>query len=171
LAVFQGEDIFRRSRIGLRLVVRAGSLWSAGYGERNRTLTVVKARGTTHSNQMREVLLSNEGVALAAVYSSGGNVLLGTARLRREQEELIESEQDEEQRRVELRTLDEERATLSQNVAEFRRRLAQIDDHRAGLVKRTAARGNVRSADAAAVRLSRFGDPADILSGVAELNQ
>jgi hypothetical protein len=95
LAVFQGEDIFRRSRIGLRLVVRAGSLWSAGYGERNRTLTVVKARGTTHSNQMREVLLSNEGVALAAVYSSGGNVLLGTARLRREQEELIESEQDE----------------------------------------------------------------------------
>jgi hypothetical protein len=52
-----------------------------------------------------------------------------------------------------LRTLDEERATLSQNVAEFRRRLAQIDDHRAGLVKRTAARGNVRSANAAAVRL------------------
>ncbi len=145
--------------------------YAAQHGERNRTLTVVKARGTAHSNQMREVFLSNEGVALADVYSSGGNVLLGTARLRREQEMLIESEQDEEQRRVELRTLDEERATLSQNVAEFRRRLAQIDDHRAALVKRTAVRSNVRSADAAAVRLSRFGDPADILSGVAELER
>lgn len=144
--------------------------YAAQYGERNRTLTVVKARGTAHSNQMREVLLSNEGVALADVYASGGNVLLGTARLRREQEVLIESEQDEEQRRVELRTLDEERATLSQNVAEFRRRLAQIDEHRAALVKRTAVRGNVRSADAAAVRLSRFGDPDDILGVVAEVD-
>ncbi len=143
--------------------------YAAEHGERNRTLTVIKARGTAHSNQMREVLLSNEGVALADVYSSGGTVLLGTARLRREQEALIEREQDEERCEVELRTLDEERATLSQNVAEFRRRLAQIDDHRAVLVKRTAVRGNVRSADAAAVRLSRFGDPADILSGVAEL--
>jgi len=64
--------------------------YAAQHGERNRTLTVVKARGTAHSNQMREVLLSNEGVALADVYSSGGNVLLGTARLRREQEVLIE---------------------------------------------------------------------------------
>jgi circadian clock protein KaiC len=144
--------------------------YAAQFGERNRTLTVVKARGTAHSNQMREVLLSNEGVALADVYASGGNVLLGTARLRREQEVLIESEQDEEQRRVELRTLDEERATLSQNVAEFRRRLAQIDEHRAALVKRTAVRGNVRSADAAAVRLSRFGDPDDILGVVAEVD-
>jgi len=144
--------------------------YAAQYGERNRTLTVVKARGTAHSNQMREVLLSNEGVALADVYASGGNVLLGTARLRREQEVLIESEQDEEQRRVELRTLDEERATLSQSVAEFRRRLAQIDEHRAALVKRTAVRGNVRSADAAAVRLSRFGDPDDILGVVAEVD-
>jgi hypothetical protein len=59
---------------------------------------------------------------------------------------------------------------LSQNVAEFRRRLAQIDEHRAALVKRTAVRGNVRSADAAAVRLSRFGDPDDILGVVAEVD-
>ncbi len=34
--------------------------FAAQGGERNRTLTVVKARGTAHSNQLREVVLSGE---------------------------------------------------------------------------------------------------------------
>ncbi len=41
-------------------------------GERNRALTIVKARGTGHSNQVRELVLSNAGVTLADVYSAGG---------------------------------------------------------------------------------------------------
>jgi circadian clock protein KaiC len=49
-------------------------------GERNRTLTVVKSRGMAHSNQVRELILSNDGVTLTDVYTAGGNVLLGTAR-------------------------------------------------------------------------------------------
>jgi circadian clock protein KaiC len=36
-------------------------------GERNRTLTIVKSRGTRHSNQVRELLLRDEGVSLADV--------------------------------------------------------------------------------------------------------
>ena len=49
-------------------------------GERNRTLTIVKSRGMRHSNQVRELLLSNEGVTLADVFTAGGTVLVGTAR-------------------------------------------------------------------------------------------
>jgi hypothetical protein len=49
-------------------------------GERNRTLTVVKSRGTAHSNQVRELLLSKNGITLTDVYTAGGEVLLGTAR-------------------------------------------------------------------------------------------
>ena len=49
-------------------------------GERNRTLTIVKSRGMKHSNQVRELLLSKNGVTLADVFSSGGEVLVGTAR-------------------------------------------------------------------------------------------
>ncbi len=56
-------------------------------GERNRALTIVKCRGTRHSNQVRELILSDQGVALADVYSSGGEVLMGTLRWEKEVEE------------------------------------------------------------------------------------
>ncbi len=53
-------------------------------GERNRALSIMKSRGMHHSNQVRELILSDEGVTLADVYSSGGDVLMGTARAERE---------------------------------------------------------------------------------------
>lgn len=56
-------------------------------GERNRSLSVVKSRGTGHSNQVREMLLSSEGVDLADTYPFGSEVLMGTARLQKESEE------------------------------------------------------------------------------------
>src|SRR5450432_2974277 len=58
--------------IHLSYVIRAG--------ERNRALTVVKARGTKHSNQVHELILTDEGVTLEDVYSAGGEVLMGTRR-------------------------------------------------------------------------------------------
>jgi circadian clock protein KaiC len=56
-------------------------------GERNRALTVVKSRGTAHSNQVRELVLSKSGPTLANVYSAGGDVLMGTRRWEKEAEE------------------------------------------------------------------------------------
>jgi circadian clock protein KaiC len=56
-------------------------------GERNRALTIVKSRGTAHSNQVRELLLSSKGPALVDVYSAGGEVLMGTLRWEKETEE------------------------------------------------------------------------------------
>jgi circadian clock protein KaiC len=56
-------------------------------GERNRGLTLIKSRGTPHSNQVRELLLTKQGVTLADVYLAGGEVLMGTLRWERESEE------------------------------------------------------------------------------------
>jgi circadian clock protein KaiC len=55
-------------------------------GERNRALTIVKARGTGHSNQVRELILSDVGVTLADVYTVDGEVLMGTLRWEKENE-------------------------------------------------------------------------------------
>jgi circadian clock protein KaiC len=55
-------------------------------GERNRALTIVKSRGTRHSNQVRELILSDSGVTLADVYAAGGEVLMGTLRWEKENE-------------------------------------------------------------------------------------
>jgi circadian clock protein KaiC len=56
-------------------------------GERNRALTIVKSRGMGHSNQVRELTLSNHGVSLTDVYIAQGRALMGVARWEREQEE------------------------------------------------------------------------------------
>jgi circadian clock protein KaiC len=56
-------------------------------GERNRALTIIKSRGTSHSNQVRELVLSDTGVSLADPYVSDGEVLMGTLRWERENED------------------------------------------------------------------------------------
>ena len=53
-------------------------------GERNRALTIVKSRGTAHSNQVRELLLTRSGPTLTDVYNAGGEVLMGTLRWEKE---------------------------------------------------------------------------------------
>lgn len=55
-------------------------------GERNRALNIMKSRGTGHSNQVRELILSDDGINLADVYAAKGEVLTGTARWEKEQE-------------------------------------------------------------------------------------
>ncbi len=50
-------------------------------GERNRGLYILKSRGMAHSNQVREFLITDKGVAIVDVYSGTGGVLTGGARL------------------------------------------------------------------------------------------
>jgi circadian clock protein KaiC len=50
-------------------------------GERNRLLFVMKSRGTAHSNQVREFVLTENGVDLLDVYVGRGRVLAGSAQL------------------------------------------------------------------------------------------
>lgn len=61
-------------------------------GERNRALTIVKSRGTGHSNQVRELTLSDTGVTLTDVFMAQGKVLMGVARWEWEQDEKLAQE-------------------------------------------------------------------------------
>ncbi len=56
-------------------------------GERNRGMSIIKSRGTAHSNQVRELILSERGVTLTDTYSAGGEVLMGTLRWEKERAE------------------------------------------------------------------------------------
>ena len=53
-------------------------------GERNRALSIIKSRGSKHSNQLRELIFSDSGITLADPYTAGGEVLMGTLRLEKE---------------------------------------------------------------------------------------
>jgi circadian clock protein KaiC len=90
-------------------------------GERNRALSVVKSRGTAHSNQVRELLLSTAGLDLADVYQYGSEVLMGTARLQKE------SEEAERSRRVDLER-DQRRQDLERQAEQARLQMRQAEN-------------------------------------------
>ncbi len=50
-------------------------------GERNRALYVMKSRGMKHSNQVREFVISDDGLNLIDVYLGEKGVLIGSARV------------------------------------------------------------------------------------------
>lgn len=96
-------------------------------GERNRALSIIKARGTAHSNQVRELILSHQGIALADVYTAGGDVLMGTLRWEREaevkqQQERTQVDLQRKQRELELAEAEAQaRAIAIQRELEARR--------------------------------------------------
>ncbi|MGC1676131.1 MAG: circadian clock protein KaiC [Candidatus Binataceae bacterium] len=56
-------------------------------GERNRGLYLLKSRGMNHSNQIREFILSAQGIKLVDVYLGPSGMLTGSARLALEEQE------------------------------------------------------------------------------------
>jgi len=72
-------------------------------GERNRALYVLKSRGMPHSEQVREFVMTPQGVELMDVYLGPDGVLTGSARLSREAQERtddVEREYERERRRL-----------------------------------------------------------------------
>jgi circadian clock protein KaiC len=127
-------------------------------GERNRALTIVKSRGTGHSNQVRELVLSDDGVTLADVYSAQGHVLMGVARWQQEQSEAAA-------RQKTLRTIASTRVNLKSAQAEAEARLAAIATEielraaeMALLDAEIASAKTVLSSDAVTVRKLRYAD-------------
>lgn len=49
-------------------------------GERNRGMYIMKSRGMKHSNQVREFVISDEGLSLVDVYLGPDGVMVGSAR-------------------------------------------------------------------------------------------
>ncbi len=89
-------------------------------GERNRTLYVLKSRGMEHSNQMREMLLTSEGIRLVDPYLGSEGALTGAARMAQEAKEkaaLLARQQETERRR---RDLERKRQALEARIAALR---------------------------------------------------
>jgi circadian clock protein KaiC len=114
-------------------------------GERNRTLYVLKSRGMEHSNQVREFLLTNDGVQLIDAYIGPAGVLTGTARLQQEARERAEAEALREEigaRRVQL---ERKRLAVDARVEELRAEFAAEEQE----TKRHIHEAEVRMAAAA----------------------
>jgi circadian clock protein KaiC len=85
-------------------------------GERNRGVSIIKSRGTAHSNQVRELILSDGGVTLTDTYTAGGEVLMGTMRWEKESAERVANEVTEVAGKLKRVRLNAEEAELEVRV-------------------------------------------------------
>jgi circadian clock protein KaiC len=132
-----------------------------GNGEHNRLLYVRKARGMAHSNQIREFLVTSQGIELADVYVGVEGVLTGSARQAQEARELsdlVARGEDVKQRRGDL---ERRRATVEAQAAS----LWTAFEEEAAALERSLVYGSVGSDDRAGQRLAqgrmRRADPAE----------
>ncbi len=131
-------------------------------GERNRGIGIIKSRGTAHSNQVRELILSDAGVTLADIYTAGGEVLMGTMRWEKESAERVAKEVAEVGSKLKLVTLDAEEAELEVRLKSLQTELIAKQVEKALLTRTTESRerelsrgrtrmGELRGADAASL--------------------
>jgi circadian clock protein KaiC len=124
-------------------------------GERNRGLYVLKSRGMSHSNQIREYLLTGEGVKLVEAYLGVAGVLTGSARVAKEAQERMEAEQHREEvvrRRWEIAS---RRTGTERQIAELQAQLEAQEAELARLTAQDERRDTLLEADRAAMGTSR----------------
>ncbi len=127
-------------------------------GERNRGMSIIKSRGTAHSNQVRELILSDKGVTLADIYTAGGEVLMGTLRWEKESAERVAKEVDEVARTLKMVRLDAEEAELGVRVKSLQVELEAKQVERALLVRTNKTRKAELSGGRSRMRELRGGD-------------
>ncbi len=86
-------------------------------GERNRVFHLLKSRGMAHSNQMREFIITDQGIDLADVYLGPGGVFTGSARLQQEAQEKAAALAAQEELERRRRVLDRKRQIMEAQVA------------------------------------------------------
>jgi len=109
-------------------------------GERNRGLAIIKSRGMSHSNQVRELILSDAGVTLSDIYTAGGEVLMGTMRWERESAERTAGEVAEVASKLKHVSLDAEEAVLKVRAKSLQTELMAKKIEKSLLVRMTASR-------------------------------
>jgi circadian clock protein KaiC len=127
-------------------------------GERNRILYLLKSRGMSHSKQIREYELTDDGIHMTEPYLGPEGVLTGAARMAQEARER-EAEHDRleftEQRK---RQISRRRDALERQIAEMRAALDAEEDEVSKLVEHQDTRKASAASDRAAMARKRGGN-------------
>jgi circadian clock protein KaiC len=104
-------------------------------GERTRVLYVLKSRGMAHSNQIREFLITNQGIDLTDVYVGRGMVLTGSARKVQEMKEEMEAEASRDESQRAQRDMERKRQIMESKIEAIRAEYSSMEDELLARVK------------------------------------
>jgi len=108
-------------------------------GERNRGLYVLKSRGMSHSNQVREYVLGIRGIQLVDAYVGAGGVLTGSSRLAQEAADAADETRREQEIMRRRREIERRRATIERQIADLRSSLEAEEEEVNRLIDQDAA--------------------------------
>jgi circadian clock protein KaiC len=127
-------------------------------GERNRVLYVLKSRGMAHSNQMREFMLTDQGIKLVDVYTGSGEVCTGSARAIQESRDRADALVTEQAARRRQGEIAHEQLTLEAQVRALQSRLAGLKQEMTSVGKQELDRAAVARRDLNGLAHSRKAD-------------
>ncbi|MCW1886195.1 circadian clock protein KaiC [Luteolibacter flavescens] len=125
------------------------------YGERNRVLYVLKSRGMRHSNQLREFLITSEGVDLIPAYLGSEGVLTGSARLAQQQREAVTAAVESDLQRMNRLKLEQKKRALDAQIEVLRAEHLAAQEELERMTSDQRTRDDVTASDSAAMNLSR----------------
>jgi circadian clock protein KaiC len=126
-------------------------------GERNRILYLLKARGMSHSNQLREFRMSESGISVIAAYIGVAGVLTGSSRLAQEAREQADDARRAVEQERRRREIARKRTMVERQVAELLAALEVEEAEAAALDAEEAAMRARREADRAVMASRRGG--------------
>ena len=135
-------------------------------GERNRGMSIIKSRGTAHSNQVRELILSDAGITVTDTYTAGGEVLMGTMRWEKESAERHADEAAALAAKLRTVKLEAEEAELTARMKSLEAELAAKHTEKAVLARSAAVHEQESVLDRDRMRELRGTDKASDLPGV-----
>jgi len=127
-------------------------------GERNRGLYVLKSRGMSHSNQIREFLITAEGIRLRDVYVGPEGMLTGSMRAAQEARERAAALTRREEVQRKGRELDARRAALHAQVAALEHEVQSLAEEAKISARQAEAAEDALSAERTAAAAQRGGD-------------
>ena len=124
-------------------------------GERNRLLFILKSRGMAHSNQVREFVISDQGIRLIDVYVGAGTVLTGSARLIREAQDKAMSEANRQKAARRQRELEQEKAQIQAQIKALQNKEAELAEDLSSLARCEQSRQDTVTCDRAELVTAR----------------
>jgi circadian clock protein KaiC len=140
-------------------------------GERNRGLYVLKSRGMSHSNQIREFVLTDHGVELVDVYLGAEGVLTGSARLNQEARERAASAARQDEMEARRRRLARRRIALEAQVASLRAELEGEEEDLEKQAQETTSREAELRTNRAAMASARHADTGGTLKQIPSIEK
>ncbi|UOQ79758.1 ATPase domain-containing protein [Hymenobacter sp. 5414T-23] len=99
-----------------------------GIGERNRGISILKARGMAHSNQVREFIVTSNGIQLLDVVIGPEGIVTGASRLTQQLQQQAQARAVRQEQERKDRELARKRLVLEATIANLRTEFESVEE-------------------------------------------